>query len=351
MTDRTSRFLTLDSLRGLAATAVAIYHFSGGWSGYLAVDFFLVLSGFILSHSYLYGGRRYTAIDFISHRLARLYPLHFFTLFTFLLAVFLVIRGIPSYPDGTLFTFIQNLTLTHNIGLNPSGMTYNYPSWSISVEFWVNVIFIFLISRTTKSAILFFVSLLGLVVIYRNTGHLDTHAGNYYGFLNSGMVRGVSCFFLGIISYRIYLRIGHGERVKKYINYLETLSVVAVSVVMFVPSGEHSSMDMLAPLVFMFVVTVFSFETGFLSKHLRKIRYLGEVSYSIYLNQITVLLTITYFLSKLGTPKWLGLLIYLSVLFVYSHFTFKYIEKPLRSKGRNILSGFFNGQTKKNQAS
>ena len=75
------------------------------------------------------------------------------------------------------------------------------------------------------------------------------------------------------------------------------------------------------------------------------------IYHSIYLNQITVLLTITYFLSKLGTPKWLGLLIYLSVLFVYSHFTFKYIEKPLRSKGRNILSGFFNGQTKKNQAS
>lgn len=46
-------FKSLDGLRGLAAIAVALFHWLLSFSGYLAVDFFLVLSGFILAH-YLY---------------------------------------------------------------------------------------------------------------------------------------------------------------------------------------------------------------------------------------------------------------------------------------------------------
>jgi len=106
MASNVVKFSTLDSLRGFAAIAVALFHFYSNWAGYLAVDFFLVLSGFILSHSYLYKDNATSAIDFISHRVARLYPLHIFSLFTFVL-VFAFINGKPpSYPEGTFFTFI-----------------------------------------------------------------------------------------------------------------------------------------------------------------------------------------------------------------------------------------------------
>ncbi len=47
-------FKSLDGLRGLAAIAAALFHWLLSFSGYLAVDFFLVLSGFILAHRYLY---------------------------------------------------------------------------------------------------------------------------------------------------------------------------------------------------------------------------------------------------------------------------------------------------------
>jgi len=139
-----TKFSALDCLRGIAAIAVGVFHFSPIWAGYLAVDFFLILSGFILSHRYLYSGTPTSPVDFISHRLARLYHLHIFTLVTFIAAYLLENGVLPAYVDGTFFTFLQQLTLTHNIGLNPSDITYNYPSWSISVEFWVNILFIFL---------------------------------------------------------------------------------------------------------------------------------------------------------------------------------------------------------------
>ncbi len=140
------RFLALDALRGLAALWVVYFHVFGGL-GYLAVDFFLVLSGFILSHRYWYADKPATPLVFINHRIARLYPLHLYTLLVFVLVHWLMYWTMPSYPDGALFTFVQHLTMMHNIGLNPHGLTWNYPSWSVSVEFVVNILFIFLMTR------------------------------------------------------------------------------------------------------------------------------------------------------------------------------------------------------------
>ncbi len=333
-----TKFETLDSLRGFAAIVVAIFHFSSGWGGYLAVDFFLVLSGVILSHSYLYKDKATSPVKFISHRVARLYPLHIFTLFTFIFAFIYINNNFPHYADGTFFTFLQHLTLTQNIGINPNGITYNYPSWSISVELWVNIIFIIFISKSTKSSTLFFVALIGLLIIYGNTGHLDTHSKNYFTFINSGMVRGVSSFFIGILSYRIFLYFRDDYRIKKYINYLELMCIVAIILIVFGRSGKFSGIDVFSPFIFMFVIFIFTFEIGIVSRHFKKYKYLGEISYSIYLNQITVLLLTQYSLKNYKLPTILVLLIYLTILVAYSHLTYQYIEKPLRKKGRNFLS-------------
>ncbi len=339
MKNTNTKFEALDSLRGFAAIVVAIFHFSTGWwAGYLAVDFFLVLSGFILSHSYLYKEKITSPVEFMSHRLARLYPLHIFTLFTFILVFVYINKDLPNYTDGTLFTFLQQLTLTQNIGFNPNGITFNYPSWSISVELWVNLIFILFISKTTKSSTLFIISLIGLLVIYGNTGHLDTTFENYFTFVNSGMVRGVSSFFIGILSYRLYLYYINDYRIKKYINYLELMCFLLIILIVFGRSGALSGVDIFSPFIFMFIVFIFTFECGIISTHLKKYKYLGEISYSIYLNQISILLLTIHILKDYEIPT-IGLLFtYLIILVAYSHLTYQYIEKPLRKKGRNLLS-------------
>lgn len=341
------QFLTLDSLRGLAAIVVVIYHHSAvQWGGYLMVDFFLVLSGFILSHNYLYSDTVKSPVDFISHRLARLYPLHIYTLVTFIL-VSVIIGRLPVYQDGNLFTLLQQITLTQNIGLNPHGITWNHPSWSISVELWLNIIFIFFISKATRNITLFLVSLLCLLVIYHNTGHLDTHYANYhidthyddyYFVINSGMLRGLTSFLIGILSYRMYLHYKNDTRMEKYINYIEALCVLGVFALVLGRPIKVSHIDVLAPFLFMLVVFAFSFERGWLSKHLRKLSYLGVISYSIYLNQITVLFAYYSIHNRVNMPYILDLLIYLAILIIYSHFTYKFIEWPLRRKGRDLLS-------------
>ena len=91
----------LTGIRGLAAWWVVLYHFRETYPddplhiagrvmahGYLAVDFFFELSGFILALNYLHVFRNLSsrqAVQFLGLRLARIYPLHIFMLILFLL--------------------------------------------------------------------------------------------------------------------------------------------------------------------------------------------------------------------------------------------------------------------------
>jgi peptidoglycan/LPS O-acetylase OafA/YrhL len=279
-------------------------------------------------------------VQFIGNRLARLYPLHIYTLITFSVAFLVINLELPTYRDGSFFTLLQQITFTQNIGLNPNGPTWNTVSWSISVEVWINVIFIVFMTRRTKSIVLFLFSILGLAVIYINTGHLDTHATNYYYVFNSGMIRGGVSFFLGIISYRGYLRYKNNPRLSNLVNYMELLAVIAVFLLLFAIVEKYSRLDMAAPFIFMFIVAIFSFEQGHLSKFLRRYHVLGDISYSVYLNQVTLLMIYEYTLPKLGRPLWTISIIHIVTLLVYSRFTYNYLEKPLNRISKRMISQF-----------
>ena len=101
--EATKFFAPLESLRGLAALVVVIFH--AVWTnpvtglhffrnGSLMVDFFFVLSGFLITHSY--GGklRSFTeCVRFLFLRIGRLYPLHLAFLLVFLAIVALIAAG------------------------------------------------------------------------------------------------------------------------------------------------------------------------------------------------------------------------------------------------------------------
>ena len=338
------KFTALNALRGLAALAVAVYHFRDTWAGYLAVDFFLVLSGFILSHSYLYSDKKYTHLEFITHRIARLYPLHIYTLFVFIAVSYFLYAALPEYPDGRYFTFIQNLTLLHNVGLNYRDVTYNAPSWSISVEFWLNIGFIYYVTRKTKTFVLLSISLFSLVLIAVTIGTLDTHFQNIFTYVNSGLLRGLSSFLLGIIAYRIFTKLQADYTIVKYTTLLQTLSIITVVLVIICRDTKYSSLDFIAPFVFMFMVVSFAFENTYFTKYLKDLHFFGEISYSIYLNQYAVLLLVSYYFDKYSVSQYIQLDIYMLVLLAYSLVTYKYIERPSRQKLRSFLPRLIQGK-------
>ena len=328
------RFEALDALRGFASLAIVLFHLHSYRGGYLAVDFFLVLSGFVLSHSFLYAATRKTRRQFIAQRIARLYPLHLFTLVLFIAATWFTQTKLPAYRDAPIPVLVQHLTLSHNIGLTPLGATYNYPSWSISVEFWIGVLFCLLARRTTDWRLLLLLGSAGLGIIGLYTGHLDTYRVNYGSVVNSGLLRGASSFLLGMVVYRIH-RMHHMHRKTPIIrlgwNWLELGSLAAVAAVVALRSRHTSPTDFLAPYLFMVVVFVFAQESGRLSRLLIRCKQLGTISYSTYLNHIPVMMVVlhaTHYTQQSSPMRWLIDGAYLLLLITFSALTYRFIEQP-----------------------
>ena len=137
----------LTSLRFIAATWVILYTWIHELNvpvafdlidkGYLGVDLFFILSGFILSYVYLegFGEGRFNYGEFVNHRLARIYPLHIATLaFTLVLIGGAALKGVQLDPNaGNWASLPAHLFLVQAWGLAPAA-SFNHPSWSISAE-------------------------------------------------------------------------------------------------------------------------------------------------------------------------------------------------------------------------
>ncbi|SRR5579871_61874 len=159
---------SLTPLRGIAAVWVICFHyavvyfafspepFSSVFSkGYLAVDMFFMLSGFVLSHVYWRTFGAYAADragdywTFIGARVARLYPLHIFNLCQFLIATLAFgiyhyysvgkFNSIPIHGARSLTALVANLAMLQ--GLEAGKLSWNYPAWSISIEFLAYFLF------------------------------------------------------------------------------------------------------------------------------------------------------------------------------------------------------------------
>jgi len=147
-------FTVLDSFRGICACIVALSHFNANSfingstlldRGSPYVDFFFVLSGFIIFANYEDKLKQGTQIrDFIWLRLGRLYPLHFAVLLAFILVDVLqivfdfgqsAVYAPFSAPGETPQAILAMLFLAHSLGLTDI-LAFNGPSWSISVEFY-----------------------------------------------------------------------------------------------------------------------------------------------------------------------------------------------------------------------
>src|SRR5436305_13484132 len=157
---------TLTPLRGIAALLVVVFHsniflipFAPALSshlienGWLWVDFFFVLSGFIIA--YVYGANFRGAVSgtnykqYIGARFARVYPLHLFTLVWAALCVW-YIRSKATGDIDPLINVVLNLKAVPASLLMMQGMhlyftpPLNTPSWSLSTEWWMYMLFPFI---------------------------------------------------------------------------------------------------------------------------------------------------------------------------------------------------------------
>ena len=346
------RFGALDAWRGVAALAVALYRLQADGvfyalpfvrNSYLFVDFFFVLSGFVIAYAYL--GKltdgRSTAV-FAIRRFGRVWPLHIAMLLAFVaLEASHLLRGEDAFQGAKApWTILPELALIHGLGF--TGLTdWNSPSWSISTEFWTYLIFAALaLSVRRQMALACFVvvtaSMAGLVAL-SPTGMDVT--------FDYGMLRCLAGFFAGVGTFLIWRAIHEGVALKR--GMATALECAAILVVIaFVSFAGIGPLSFAAPFVFAPAVLLFAFEAGALSRAMltRPFQALGEWSYAIYMTAYFIAL---FFNLKLvprleGLPMDLVAAGYLATVIVASWLAFRLIETPTRR--------FFNARAAKLQA-
>src|ERR1700682_1554172 len=228
-TQPTHRYLSnLTPLRGIAALWIVVFHFSEivakfvstNYSlllakGYLMVDLFFIMSGFIITHVYnkkfQSGLSSKNFRDFIVARFARVYPLHFFTL---ALLVLLVASSKGWNPVQDPAAITTNLLLIHSFGIHKI-FTWNVPSWSISAEWWAYMLFpalVIFINRKKGLAIGFltlFVVAAYLAIMFwiPRVNIFDPSAPprrNLDVTFDYGYLRGLAGFISGMLLHKIY---------------------------------------------------------------------------------------------------------------------------------------------------
>lgn len=295
------RFRVLDSWRGILAVLVSLGHIEVLWpfvnaplirNSYLAVDFFFVLSGFVIAHAYgARVGDGASATGFMVRRFGRLWPLHACVIGFFLVLnlVYLVLshHGVwtpeaPFWGGFSAATLPTNLTLLQATGLHEGG-TWNFPSWSICVEFWTYLVFALAClafgDRLGRMALPIALTG-GLVVALFSKDYMSVYEG-------LSLFRCIYGFFTGVAIHALLTAKGlPGRRLAARAE----IPMVALAVVFIALAGKSAS-TMLAPAVFGALIYVFAAEAGPVSRALSSKPFLklGAWSYSIYMVHVFVL--------------------------------------------------------------
>jgi peptidoglycan/LPS O-acetylase OafA/YrhL len=307
--------------------------------GYLGVEAFFILSGFILSHVYLEaaGEKRFRYGAFLWARIARVYPLHLVTLFGMIgLGVVATVAGLSI--DGSLTDWRAlpaHLTMTHAWGLAPSA-AFNHPSWSISAEWFAYLsfpAFAFVAWRLRDRPVLAtglaagFA--LGLYAAFEPLAGYSLTEATFRG----GLLRIVPCFALGCALYLVHRRgpIPHAA---------------AVSLVSAVAVMASASLDLWDPItvlaaggLILGLGALDNARAGVLAS--RTGVYLGEISYSIYMVFAPVLLLTTNIAGRLtgAEDKQFHVIVWLALLTaipVTAMLTYHLVERPARKALRGM---------------
>ena len=367
----TGRFEALDSWRGLCACLVVLFHVHGyspiyTWqlvrNSYLFVDFFFVLSGFVISWNYEARLGSWSSVKrFVILRLGRVYPLHAFMLLCFVaVETAKLVASRFRGGDATTFTgpnepfaVLTNALLIQSLNIH-DGLTWNLPGWSISTEWWTYVVFALVSLWFSLRNWMLLVAAVGLPLLLFNLS--GTGMDTTYDY---GLLRCILGFALGVACQRIHRRwpAWAPPAGTAAMTVVELLVVVAVAV--FVSLAGTGGWSFAAPFVFGLAVLAFAAEAGLISRLFRLpwMQWLGQLSYSIYLTHFLFVLLMPsvvkrivgedistpmpldngQYLLALGRNNLEGTLYYAVVLgatLAFSAFTYRWVETPGREWAR-----------------
>jgi peptidoglycan/LPS O-acetylase OafA/YrhL len=344
-------FEILDGLRGLAATVVVIFHFMeiaiADYNnnfiahGYLAVDFFFCLSGFVIAYAYDSRIADMGLITFIKLRLIRLQPLviigSVLGLLTFLFDPYSNLYAVYGFKD-TVLIFITSVFLIP-YPIMPERFfnlfSLNAPSWSLFWEYIANLAYAIVLFKAAKKVLAPLVLLAAAGIFYAawNSGNL---AGGWGGpnFFD-GLARISFSFLMGMLIYRSNWIIK---------NKLGLAGMSALLLIAFLtPYNDHWNW-LIEPLLVIFylpLMVILGAGASLSAKHQKINKISGDISYPLYMTHYPFIwIFLTYVAVEKPTMAHLRWVIPCSVILLigFAWLVFKFLDYPIRRYFKNKLT-------------
>lgn len=340
----------LDGLRGIAAIIILIFHYlemiytdyseSILGHGFLAVDFFFCLSGFVIGLAYNSRISKIGLKGFFKNRLIRLHPL----------VIFGSIIGLTGYlldpfvdkaiaPDACLIilAFIGSILLIPTPFLPYRGgglFPYNTPSWSLFYEYIINIFYAFILIRMGKKMLLLFGFICAGWLTFTSYSAGWLIGGWDLGSLIDGFPRVFYSFSAGLIVFRFKLIW------KNKFGFLLPL-LLLIGIFVF-PHYENDWITESVLVVACFPLILIIGAGASVSGRLQKIcLFIGKLSYPLYMTHITTVWIFGNYYNMYkpeGLKLWsiVGLLIIFNLIFAYLVMQFydEPIQKWLKRKYR-----------------
>lgn len=269
------------------------YFFASGW---MAVELFFLLSGFIMVHAHQRGAQTLSDYSkFMGKRAARIFPVHF----AVLLVYFLVI-GPQGWGYGPFYSdVLRHITLTH-AWWNYSHPIWHAASWSLSAEWGAYLLFplCFMLTKVKSPQ-----KSLGLLIagtmVYTAITYTLANA-NMQMVVQSGLLRSVPCMALGILLYRLRQRLDSPI----WIGLLADICSVVIPLVAFALNDFGLKAWLLFPFIVIWLFAV-SFGRGITGRFLQSkfMVWLGSISFSLYMTHSAILYGFFLMASRLEVSK------------------------------------------------
>ncbi len=336
-------FLVLDGLRGIAAIIIVIFHFME-WlitdfkenfigHGFLAVDFFFCLSGFVIAYAYDEKIRLIGLKKFFVARLIRLHPL--------------VVIGSVLGMVGLLWTPFSesgNYSLSMLVKLFVSSLllipypvlperaynlfSINAPAWTLFWEYVANIAYALYLFKIRRNMLFLLVSLCAIYLVYLSYSYGNLAGGWSKDNWEVGGIRLAYSFCAGLILYRNRLII------KNKLGFIAPTGLLLIA--LFMP---FLSFNWLVEAIIVIVYFPFIIALG-AGTHVNRTvahicRFLGNLSYPLYMTHYCVIWAFgAYLQSAYFDPNRIGYVIVGGTLILigFGYFIMRFVDTPIRKK-------------------
>ncbi|WP_460583003.1 acyltransferase family protein [Hymenobacter arcticus] len=336
-------FEILDSLRGLAAVLVVVYHFAEIaitdvsknfiWHGFLAVDFFFCLSGFVMAYAYDNRIASMGIMSFIKLRLIRLHPLiiigSVLGLLTFLIDPYSNLYAVYGFRQTALLFITSSFLIPYPIMPERffNLFSLNAPVWSLFWEYVANILYATILIKATKKVLVLLIS-----VAVGGIWYVGVHAGNVSGgwaganFLD-GFARVSFSFLAGMLIYRSNWIISNKLG-------LPGMSALLIGAFLIPYSAQWNWLtEPILIIVYLPLLVSLGAGASLTNKYQKINRFSGSISYPLYMVHYPfVWVFLTYVATQKPSVAQLSWVIPVSILLLigFAYLVFRFLDFPVR---------------------